>query len=31
MQNMQTKVAEFMESKPIISEFDTIFRQYMVS
>lgn len=31
MQNMQTKIAEFMEAKPIISEFDTIFRQYMVS
>ena len=30
LQNMQTKVKELMETKPIMSEFDAIFRHYTV-
>ena len=30
LQNMQTKVNEFMATKPIMSEFDSIFRHYTV-
>jgi len=29
-QNMQTKVNELMATKPIMSEFDAIFRHYTV-
>ena len=30
LQNMQTKVNELMATKPIMSEFDAIFRHYTV-